>query len=875
MADLGDDDIGIGGLLEGMQDLTPMSVPSIQEEVEKSVNSILPVESKKRISSSDMKKAREAISTYLYRGLDYESGMWPASPGSGPSSRAGGRILGSSSSSPRPRPDQQKLVDDSSMTVSSSSTSLVAPVVDGISPTSGTSPRPSGHNVGTGGLPRSRSASTSSSRSGSRRGSRAASRNKAVTVPLFSPEFRPRIWQLLLGCYDQDSTAYDMWDKELDRSNQKVIRMDCDRTRPGEPFFEDDEGAMRDELEKQLTFYCKSRGVYYKQGMNEILAPLLVVYKDRPRGELANVFYAVVSRFLPSIFNDVEFESLQCIMRIFTLLLQYHDPNLCNFLNQYHIVPELYATPWFITLFSRKNQVDLVHAFWDAYFVENDPFLHYFLAIALLRQNRDFILSQEQHRIPQTLSGLSFKSIDHLKRLLFDALSIRSRTPLCIRKLLHRISFRVEKTDEIRHISSRMSRLTSIYIPSSELVQQVYHDTLEDGSIKFVILDVRPQIHFENGHLPCAVHVSPDLLDDPEEMARVMEGFLAMRGCHFCLVGESKHEVDASWEGDYKQSQSADGTGKKKNGSRGGSKRDSVEDADTQIEFSPFATDNSHGTDPVSLLLALFLQRGFQHMSRCSGGFNAVHQAVIDSGSELIDHNATLCDACTPQCHEKSSGRLSSVRNFTSSFFSSIKKNIKLPLQMKLNAKREERQSKKERRRQKAEEEKKNAEQAAASETIARKKEKANNYVIIDFSAWRSDPLMRFFPCKRVIVTDGKELVTKSVHVLAVCQGYVIGLQPHGEERIVSEEEALVAAEASIRSKHRLANLYKIITKKGRPRLVLFHWKVDRPSPSPSPSSSSSSSASPAPDDVVIHSYVMDNRKTCIEAVKQYRNAMS
>lgn len=216
--------------------------------------------------------------------------------------------------------------------------------------------------------------------------------SSAPSAPVLPDDLRPAIWKVLLGCQNKDESTFETWDRVLDLPNQKVVRMDCDRTRPNNDKFEADGGALRNELEVLLTFYCKSRGVTYKQGMNEIMAPFLVCFEGYPRATVLNCFYALVSKFLPSIFNDREFESLQCIMRLFNLLLLYHDPALCNFLNQYEILPELYATPWFITLFSRKVPLPVVYRLWDVYIIEDDPFLHYFVALTLLIRQREQLL---------------------------------------------------------------------------------------------------------------------------------------------------------------------------------------------------------------------------------------------------------------------------------------------------------------------------------------------------------------------------------------------------------------------------------------------------------------------------------------------------
>lgn len=44
-----------------------------------------------------------------------------------------------------------------------------------------------------------------------------------------------------------------------------------------------------------------------------------------------------------------------------------HFPRPCSrFLQAF---PELYATPWFMTLFSHHHSLDIVYTFWDRYLV--------------------------------------------------------------------------------------------------------------------------------------------------------------------------------------------------------------------------------------------------------------------------------------------------------------------------------------------------------------------------------------------------------------------------------------------------------------------------------------------------------------------------
>jgi hypothetical protein len=58
----------------------------------------------------------------------------------------------------------------------------------------------------------------------------------------------------------------------LDMENQRVIRADCERTRlPGGS----DHKLI---LEQMLTYYCKEMDMKYKQGMNEVFSPFLILH---------------------------------------------------------------------------------------------------------------------------------------------------------------------------------------------------------------------------------------------------------------------------------------------------------------------------------------------------------------------------------------------------------------------------------------------------------------------------------------------------------------------------------------------------------------------------------------------------------------------
>jgi len=75
--------------------------------------------------------------------------------------------------------------------------------------------------------------------------------------------------------------------------------------------------------------------LFASQGLNEIAALIWLLVRSRHtslrQGEASQLLAVVVRKYLPRIYgSDDAFLSLQCSLRLFRLLLLYHDPQLCK-----------------------------------------------------------------------------------------------------------------------------------------------------------------------------------------------------------------------------------------------------------------------------------------------------------------------------------------------------------------------------------------------------------------------------------------------------------------------------------------------------------------------------------------------------------------
>lgn len=78
--------------------------------------------------------------------------------------------------------------------------------------------------------------------------------------------------------------------------------------------------------------------------------------------EFAAKAFACLSAFVPKylykFFLKDNSAIIQEYLTKFSQLIAFHDPTLANHLYDINFIPELFAIPWFLTMFSRKYNPD-------------------------------------------------------------------------------------------------------------------------------------------------------------------------------------------------------------------------------------------------------------------------------------------------------------------------------------------------------------------------------------------------------------------------------------------------------------------------------------------------------------------------------------
>ena len=228
---------------------------------------------------------------------------------------------------------------------------------------------------------------------------------------------------------------------EPNREDQELIRVDAKRTR----FLENNlVPAFQKILEMVLTYYCNAKQIKYKQGLNEIFGPFILIQYKLKRLKIKNIFNfgeAFIDRFLPNYYYEKELYSLRSSISLFTLLLKYHEPSVFNFLDNLEIPHELYTTNWLATLRLGKFNLDILYYYIDYLVKENDPLFIHFILAAMIIHNRELLINCDSNLLTKFISGLTITSKEELDTIIKISLDLRKNTPYSFRILANKIGF--------------------------------------------------------------------------------------------------------------------------------------------------------------------------------------------------------------------------------------------------------------------------------------------------------------------------------------------------------------------------------------------------------------------------------------------------
>ncbi|XP_017470933.1 PREDICTED: TBC domain-containing protein kinase-like protein isoform X2 [Rhagoletis zephyria] len=294
----------------------------------------------------------------------------------------------------------------------------------------------------------------------------------AADIP---PHLRGQIWACLLDVIPNGS--YGKIDKFTSTSTDRQIEVDIPRCHQYDELLSSPEGHCK--LKRLLKAWVTAHPHYvYWQGLDSLTAPFLYLNFNNEDNS------AIIKEYLSK----------------FSQLTAFHEPLLATHLASINFIPELFAIPWFLTMFSHVFPLHKILHLWDKLML-GDSSYPLFIGIAILKQLKNTLLSSGFNECILLFSDLPDVVMENC---VLESQKMYECTPKSVSHRFHVLreepltEFDITPDVTLKHLQAEMCPRIS----ANDFTHLLHH-----APTYMLALDLRSAVEFAHVHVPHSINV--------------------------------------------------------------------------------------------------------------------------------------------------------------------------------------------------------------------------------------------------------------------------------------------------------------------------------------------------------------------------------
>ncbi|XP_076117916.1 TBC domain-containing protein kinase-like protein [Mytilus galloprovincialis] len=204
------------------------------------------------------------------------------------------------------------------------------------------------------------------------------------------PHVRAHVWAAILEVEGDIHSLYSSIDKETATPTDRQIEVDIPRCHQYHQLLSSPTAHAKFKRVLKAWVYYNPQYVYW-QGLDSLCAPFLALnFNDEALA--FSCLQAFIPKYLHNFFMKDNSAVIQEYLCVFSHLIAFHDPELSNHLEGIGFIPDLYAIPWFLTMYAHVFPLHKLVHLWDTLLLGNSSF-PLCIGVAILTQLKSQLIS--------------------------------------------------------------------------------------------------------------------------------------------------------------------------------------------------------------------------------------------------------------------------------------------------------------------------------------------------------------------------------------------------------------------------------------------------------------------------------------------------